>query len=107
MRDHRGGRLRTVPSRAATGSIADKGALRKSGMWLDVCALSEKLKKSQPEKFLAQKINKINLALAFLQDAARGRRALRRLEHLTTPWIAHLWACLKLADNSGNAYPCV
>jgi hypothetical protein len=44
-RDHRGWRLRTVPPRAATGYLANKGALRKSAMWLDVCALSEKLKK--------------------------------------------------------------
>jgi hypothetical protein len=34
------------------------GALRKSAMWLDVCALSEKLKKSQPEKLIAKKTNK-------------------------------------------------
>jgi hypothetical protein len=53
-RGHPGQRLMTVSSRAATGSIANKGASRKHSMWLHACALSEKLKKkSQPEKLLA------------------------------------------------------
>jgi hypothetical protein len=35
------------------GSSGNKGASRKNGMWLGVCALSEKLKTNPSRKFFA------------------------------------------------------